>query len=130
MSRSDTSARPASSRRRSGRSSPAASARYFDVERFAAVLRFAVLRAAGLRAVLEYGVRDVRADDAIVAVLLPALRLVFDALELDFARLVDRAGDFAAVVTDARSLSRSLITVRFVRAASRRSVLSAAATSL
>ena len=130
MSRSDASARPASSRRRSGRSPPAASARYFDVVRLAAVLRFAPLRAAGLLAVLAAGLRDVRAVDAFVAALLPVLRVVFAAPELELARLVERAGGLLAVVTEARSLSRSLITARFVRAASRRSVLSAVATSL
>jgi hypothetical protein len=100
------------------------------------------VRAAGLLAVRAAGLLAVREEEEVFVVvllpalrapvLLPALRAVFAELELarDVERLADRAGVWLVAAIDVRSFSRSLITVRLVLAASRRSVLSAAATSL
>jgi hypothetical protein len=109
---------------------------YFDAARLELVPRFAAVLA-GLLAVRAAGLRAPR--DAVLDVVREA---AFDVVP-DAVFAPPRAEDLAAVerlelrgevdfegVTEVRSLSRSLITARFVFATSRRSAVSAVATSL
>jgi len=98
------------------------------------VLRRAVLREAGLLAVLAAGLLAadllVERDAGLLAVLPAGLLAVRRAGVLAAAALVAEAGFFAAAATDARNFSKSLITARLLFCASRRNLPRAAATSL